>query len=108
MLSSEFNWDKYLKTCEAKAAPENLFKPVSLPFKANVAVSFNVSQMLKSLLRNDDAEPEWNRFPHPPLPWTRISIFSPRYRWYLFVLVDEVKHSESEVSYWREHNTFTG
>lgn len=45
---------------------------------------------------------------HPPLPWTRISIFSPRYRWYLFVLVDEVKHSESEVSYWREHNTFTG
>lgn len=66
MLSSEFNWDKYLKTCEAKAAPENLFKPVSLSFKANVAVSFNVSQMLKSLLRNDDAEPEWNRFPHPP------------------------------------------
>lgn len=68
MLSSEFNWDKYLKTCEAKAAPENLFKPVSLSFKANVAVSFNVSQMLKSLLRNDDAEPEWNRFPHPPTP----------------------------------------
>lgn len=68
MLSSEFNWDKYLKTCEAKAAPENLFKPVSLSFKANVAVSFNVSQMLKSLLRNDDAEPEWNRFPHPPAP----------------------------------------
>ncbi|CAH3044292.1 unnamed protein product [Pocillopora meandrina] len=29
MLSSEFNWDKYLKTCEAKAAPENLFKPIS-------------------------------------------------------------------------------
>ena len=55
MLSSEFNWDKYLKTCEAKAAPENLFKPVSLSFKANVAISFNVSQMLKSLLRNDDA-----------------------------------------------------
>lgn len=68
MLSSEFNWDKYLKTCEAKAAPENLFKPVSLSFKANVAVSFNVSQMLKSLLRNDDAEPEWNRFPHPSTP----------------------------------------
>jgi len=29
MSFSEFNWDKYLKVCEAKAAPEHLFKPVS-------------------------------------------------------------------------------
>lgn len=29
MSFSEFNWDKYLKVCEAKAAPEHLFKPIS-------------------------------------------------------------------------------
>ncbi|XP_029187358.2 lethal(3)malignant brain tumor-like protein 3 isoform X1 [Acropora millepora] len=26
---SEFSWEKYLKICEAKAAPEHLFKPIS-------------------------------------------------------------------------------
>ena len=26
----EFNWEKYLKKCGAKAAPENLFREVSL------------------------------------------------------------------------------
>lgn len=29
MSASDFNWEKYLKTCEAKAAPEHLFKPLS-------------------------------------------------------------------------------
>lgn len=29
MSASEFNWDTYLKMCEAKAAPEHLFKPIS-------------------------------------------------------------------------------
>ncbi|KAL9953264.1 hypothetical protein ACROYT_G040653 [Oculina patagonica] len=28
MSFSEFNWEKYLKACEAKAAPEHLFKPI--------------------------------------------------------------------------------
>ena len=29
MSPSDFSWENYLKACEAKAAPEELFKPVS-------------------------------------------------------------------------------
>ena len=74
MSAADFKWETYLKMCEAKAAPEHLFKPVSW-------ITWHVSNYYHG-------QKSWNtfaflgRFPihtGPTLPsphiqcWTRVS-----------------------------------
>ena len=80
MSATDFKWETYLKMCEAKAAPEHLFKPVSLITCNDLSVTTIMKKSLGTLLRF------WGVFQFTqvqPLPsphkqcWTRVSrIFS--------------------------------